>query len=111
MEELLIFLQSQCRLPSKVKPYTAPPKQGSKVSPEFFAREMADHGVTVNTLAPGPIKTALIAQIDERKIQKIVDSQIIKRQATPDDVWDIIQLILQKESRMITGAVFNIGGV
>ena len=86
-------------------------KAGVESFSRIFAREMADHGVTVNTLAPGPIKTALIAQIDESKIQKIVDSQIIKRQATPDDVWDIVHLILQQKSRMITGAVFNIGGV
>lgn len=76
-----------------------------------YAREMADHGVTVNCVAPGPIDTALIAGVPKDKIQDIVDQQIIQRQAEPDHVWDLVSLLLQDEAAMITGEVLHVGGV
>jgi len=76
-----------------------------------FAREMADHGVTVNCVAPGPIDTALIAGVPKDKIAAIVDQQIIQSQAVPDHVWDAVSILLRDEASMITGEVLHIGGV
>lgn len=75
-----------------------------------FAREMADFNVTVNTIAPGPIMTTLIKNVPQENIDKIVETQVIPRMATPQDVWDIVSLLLEDRAGMITAQTINIGG-
>jgi|HigsolmetaAR204D_1030405.scaffolds.fasta_scaffold04788_3 3-oxoacyl-[acyl-carrier protein] reductase len=86
-------------------------KAGVEGFSRSFAREMADHNVTVNVIAPGPIDTDLIAKVPRRMIQEIVSRQIMPRQAEPDDAWRIVDLLLKRESAMITGEVFHVGGI
>ncbi|HXV17586.1 MAG TPA: SDR family oxidoreductase, partial [Gemmatimonadaceae bacterium] len=85
-------------------------KAGVEGFTRTFARELAPHGVTVNAIAPGPIETALIAKVPKEKVDAVVKQQIIPRQGTPEDVWNIVSMLLSPESRMISGAVLNVGG-
>jgi NAD(P)-dependent dehydrogenase (short-subunit alcohol dehydrogenase family) len=64
----------------------------------------------VNTIAPGPIETALIAKVPKDKIDAVVQQQIIQRQAEPSDVWNIVSMLLAPESNMITGETIHVGG-
>jgi 3-oxoacyl-[acyl-carrier protein] reductase len=85
-------------------------KAGVEGFSRAFAREMAAHKVTVNTIAPGPIETALIAKVPKEKISAVVNQQIIQRQAEPADVWNIVSMLLSPESNMITGETIHVGG-
>lgn len=85
-------------------------KAGVEGFSRAFAREMADHNVTVNVIAPGPIDTDLIAKIPPEKIERIVDRQIIPRRGTPDDVWHVVQMLLDPNANFVTGQVINLGG-
>lgn len=85
-------------------------KAGVEGFTRVFARELAPHGVTVNAIAPGPIETALIAKVPKDKVDAVVAQQIIPRQGTPDDVWNIVSMLLSPQSSMISGAVLNVGG-
>ena len=85
-------------------------KAGVEGFSRAFAREMSAHGVTVNVIAPGPIETALIAKVPKDKIDAVVDRQIIQRQASPSDVWNIVATLLAPESNMITGETIHVGG-
>ena len=85
-------------------------KAGVEGFTRVFARELAAHGVTVNAIAPGPIETALIAKVPKDKVDAVVAQQIIPRQGTPLDVWNIVSMLLSPESSMISGAVLNVGG-
>lgn len=86
-------------------------KAGVEGFSRSFAREMSDHGVTVNVIAPGPIDTDLIRKVPAEKIQEIVNRQISQSMAVPEDVWNVVSLLLADESRTITGTVINIAGV
>jgi 3-oxoacyl-[acyl-carrier protein] reductase len=86
-------------------------KAGVEGFSRSFAREMADYGVTVNVIAPGPIDTRLIAQVPKEKIQAIVDRQVFPQQATPGDLWKTVSLLLSPEAAMISGQVLHLGGV
>jgi 3-oxoacyl-[acyl-carrier protein] reductase len=86
-------------------------KAGVEGFSRSFAREMAPNGVTVNVIAPGPVNTDLITKVPEEKIQAIVDRQIIQRKATPEDILRVVLMILSPESAMLSGQIFNIGGV
>jgi len=85
-------------------------KAGVEGFSRAFAREMAPHGVTVNTIAPGPIETALIAKVPKKNVEEVVSRQIIPRQGQPEDVWNILSLLLSPAGAMISGEVIHVGG-
>jgi 3-oxoacyl-[acyl-carrier protein] reductase len=86
-------------------------KAGIEGFTKSFAREMADFGVTVNAIAPGPVSTDLIAKVPPRDIEQIVARQIIPRMAVKEDILDIIYMLLSEQASMLTGEVLHVGGV
>lgn len=85
-------------------------KAGVEGFTRVFAREMAAHNVTVNAVAPGPIETALIAKVPKEKVADVVRQQIIPRQGTPEDVWNIVSMLLSPEGSMVSGQTIHVGG-
>ena len=85
-------------------------KAGVEGFTRVFAREMAAHGVTVNAVAPGPIETALIEKVPRDKVDAVVQQQIIPRQGTPEDVWNIVSMLLSPEGSMVSGQTIHVGG-
>lgn len=86
-------------------------KSGVEAFSRTFAREMADFGVRVNCIAPGPIQTELLRGITDAQIQKIVSRQIIPKQYEKSDVCDLVELLLDPKSSALSGQVLNVGGV
>jgi len=85
-------------------------KAGVEGFSRAFAREMADFGVTVNAVSPGPIDTDLIQNVPGEQIDALIGSQIIQRMGTRDDVWDSVSFLLSDQARMVSGQVIHIGG-
>lgn len=85
-------------------------KAGVEGFSRTLARELSEHNVTVNCIAPGPIDTDLIAKVPSDAIDKIVAQQVIKRKGTPEDVWNIASFLLSDQANMVSGQVINIGG-
>ncbi len=85
-------------------------KAGVEGFTRAFAREMADFGITVNCIAPGPIDTDLLRGVSQEQIARVVAQQVIARPFTPDAVCDVAQMLLGHQSRALSGQVFHIGG-
>ena len=64
----------------------------------------------MNAVAPGPIATGLLEKVPRDKIDDVVGRQLITRQGEPEDVWNIVSLLLKPESAMITGQTIYVGG-
>lgn len=86
-------------------------KAGVEGFTRSFAREMADFRINVNCIAPGPIDTGLLRGITSEQIKHVVSHQIIQRQFSVEDIFNVVELLLDPRSSALSGEIFNIGGV
>lgn len=78
---------------------------------QILARELADFGITVNAVGPGPVETDLIRSVPTKKIKKLVERQAIHRLGRFEDITNVIDFYLKKDSAFITGQTLFLGGV
>jgi acetoacetyl-CoA reductase len=75
-----------------------------------LALEMAQRGITVNSVSPGFIATELVAAIPEATLAKIVEKIPQRRLGRPEEVARVVRFLLEDDSSYITGAVYSING-
>jgi len=78
---------------------------------QIMAKEFGSWGITVNAIGPTPIDTDLVRHVPKDKMEKLLESQAIKRYGTFEDIANIIDFYLKRESNFITGQVLYLGGV
>lgn len=76
-----------------------------------LAKELGPLGITCNAVGPTPIRTDLIRNVPEEKLQALIDRQSIRTWAEPADVTNVVDFFLRPESRLITGQVVYLGGL
>jgi 2-hydroxycyclohexanecarboxyl-CoA dehydrogenase len=76
-----------------------------------LAREIGQHGITVNAVAPGPIDTDIMGGTltEERKAAMSADT-LVKRVGTREEVAALIAFLLGEEAGYITAATYDING-
>ena len=77
---------------------------------EVLARELAAFGITVNTVAPSVVRTHLTSQVPRDKIEDLISRQAIGREATVDDIANVVDFYLRPESDFLTGQTLYLGG-
>jgi NAD(P)-dependent dehydrogenase (short-subunit alcohol dehydrogenase family) len=80
-----------------------------------WALELAEHGITVNCVAPGPIATSAFWQNnspDSERARRIIDNIPLQRMGQPEDVAQAVSFYCDERSGFITGqTLFVCGGV
>jgi 2-hydroxycyclohexanecarboxyl-CoA dehydrogenase len=76
-----------------------------------LAREVGEHGITVNAVAPGPIDTDIMGGTltDERKAAMSADT-LLGRVGTREEVAALIAFLLGDDAGWITAATYDING-
>lgn len=75
-----------------------------------LAQELANKGVTVNTVSPGYIGTDMVNAIKPEILEKIVNTIPVKRLGSPQEIASIIGWLAGDESGFTTGAEFACNG-
>ena len=76
-----------------------------------LADQLADRGITVNTVNPGPVDTGYAAFADQPDVHEIVRRHFPQgRWGTPDDPARLIAWLVTDEAAWITGQVINSEG-
>ena len=75
-----------------------------------LAQELANKGVTVNTVSPGYIGTDMVKAIRPDVLDKIVGTVPVKRLGEPSEIASIIAWLAGEEAGYSTGADFSVNG-
>ena len=78
-----------------------------------LASEYGPHGVTVNAIAPGLVRTpGTLAgpHVAAGVFEATVDQQPIKRTLTPDDVVGAMAFLVSDDAAMVTGQCIAVDG-
>ena len=75
-----------------------------------LAQELANKGVTVNTISPGYIGTDMVRAIKPEVLEKIVAGIPVKRLGTPEEIGSITAWLASDDAGFTTGANFSCNG-
>ena len=79
---------------------------------KVLAKELGEHNIQINTLAPGLIKTDFSRALweNEDTYNKIVKSIPQGKMGTPDDISGMALYLASEASDFITGSIFTVDG-
>jgi len=83
----------------------------SKAAIEAYTRsiawEIGHHGITINTVAPGPVQTGWMSP---ELVEKVLPDIPLGRVGTPEDIADVIVFLASEQARWLTGQVIKVSG-
>jgi 3-oxoacyl-[acyl-carrier protein] reductase len=75
------------------------------------AVDLAAHGITVNSVSPGPIATPQTESLHSPEIrEKVRDRTPMRRYGTPEEVADAIAFLCSEDARFVTGHDLRVDG-
>lgn len=76
-----------------------------------LAKEFGSKGITINAIAPGPIKTELfIKGKSEQQIEILSNMNSFGRIGETEDIADVIELLVSDKAHWITGQIIKVNG-
>ena len=72
-----------------------------------IALEVAEYGITVNCVAPGPTQTGWIDEDFEKAVTPLIP---MGKLISPEDIAETILFLSSEQARMITGQVIKVSG-
>ena len=75
-----------------------------------LAREVGRVGITVNSVAPGYMKTALSEGLDDKQLDQIVRRTPLNRLCELSDIVHLVRFLLSEDAAFITGQTLVVDG-
>lgn len=110
----IVAISSRAILGKTYRTVYAAAKAGLIGMARTVAVEVGRDGITVNVVVPGPVATELFTRghpIGSSKRQTVIDSVLVGRVGTPEDIARAVLFFLDRDASFITGqALFVCGG-
>ena len=74
------------------------------------AKELAGRNITANVVAPGPVGTDMLDELDETRRSAIIEAVPLGRLGEPSEVAATISFLASDAAGYITGAVIPVDG-
>jgi 3-oxoacyl-[acyl-carrier protein] reductase len=81
-------------------------KNGVHMLTSYLARELAAFNITVNAVAPGPIATAMTADLPD-SLKALIP---VGRMGKPEDVAAAVAFLASDSAAFITGEILDVNG-
>ncbi|MEP3265440.1 MAG: 3-oxoacyl-ACP reductase FabG [Hyphomicrobiales bacterium] len=75
-----------------------------------LAQEVASRNITVNSIAPGFIETAMTDVLDEKQHEAIMNNVPAGRLGRPDEIASAVAFLASDEASYITGQTLHVNG-
>jgi 3-oxoacyl-[acyl-carrier protein] reductase len=75
-----------------------------------LARELGRRQITVNSVAPGYVKTEMSSTLDPVQLVQIVNRTPLGRLASDEDVFHVVRFLLSDEAGFVTGETILVDG-
>jgi 3-oxoacyl-[acyl-carrier protein] reductase/meso-butanediol dehydrogenase/(S,S)-butanediol dehydrogenase/diacetyl reductase len=86
-----------------------------------LAKELAEHGITVNAVKPGTVDTPMVQQwleeraeqydtTEEELLAEAIDDHVLDRIGQPEEVGHVVAMLLSEEGDWITGESIAVDG-
>jgi 3-oxoacyl-[acyl-carrier protein] reductase len=109
----VILLSSRAALGLQTRTAYSATKAGMLGMARTWALELGADGITVNVVAPGPIRTDMFYDVvkkDSEQEQRLAASVPVRRLGTADDVARAVSFFADAENSFITGQVLYVCG-
>lgn len=90
-------------------PHYAAAKAGANMLTKYFARQLADGGVTVNAVCPGPISSAK-GRLSAEQITRIEQTVPVGRFSEPREIASAVALLASDQGGFFAGATLDLNG-
>ncbi len=85
-------------------------KAGINMFTRSLAKEVADSGIRVNSIAPGLIDTPMNNNLSQEEKSEITSYLASKRMGTPEDIASLASFLLSGSASYINGQVITVDG-
>ncbi len=77
---------------------------------QSMARELAAHGILVNAICPGLVKTAMRASSSDEVNKKLMETIPLKRFAEPEELANVAFILVSRSASYVTGEILDVNG-